>query len=271
LSTKQSPTTQDAFERSADGDGDGDGDGDAVGDGVGDVVGGGVGDGVGVAFGDGPDGDGDAGATGCGVGDCGPGVAGVGVGVAGFADVGGWPGGGTTGAPGEPGGEPGGAVVVGGTGDGAGLIGGGPVVDGCVTLVSCWPSVPRGRSNETFVVGSTIVNWLTTTVVDWMTVMFVVENVVHRGPVKLMWMNTVGLVSGLPQKQRVTGNPNAFTSTAVPACSTDGTSVACPLAKPWLMTNVSERRIAGVSSPMNFGMSPGWIPSTAAQAAALSE
>ena len=95
------------------------------------------------------------------------------------------------------------------------------------------------------------------------------EKLFHCGPTKVIRVKLVGLVSGLPQKQRVTGKPNASTSTAVPACSTDGTAVACPFAKPWLTTKVSDRRIAGVSSATNVGMSLGVMPRTVAQALGL--
>src|SRR6266566_3307471 len=66
------------------------------------------------------------------------------------------------------------------------------------------------------------------------------------------------------------GLPKSSTRTAVPACNTDCSVVALPLAKPWLVTRVSARSCIGVSVPMYVAMSALLMPSTPAHAAALS-
>jgi hypothetical protein len=122
-----------------------------------------------------------------------------------------------------------------------------------------------------FVVGWYRMNWFTTVTDGWMTVIDVEENHVHEVPVKVTRWNEAGRVNGLPQKHLVTGNPCWSRSTAVPDCRTAATVVALPLANPWLVTSVSVRSTAGVSPATNVGMSAGVMPSTPAQAAALSE
>ena len=61
------------------------------------------------------------------------------------------------------------------------------------------------------------------------TVTLLDEKFGHCGPVKVIDVVAVGTLSGLPQKHFVTGAPWTSTSTAVPACSTAGISVASSL------------------------------------------
>jgi hypothetical protein len=76
------------------------------------------------------------------------------------------------------------------------------------------------------------VNELSTRVIGWMTVMFAMLAFGQVGPARVTRVKARGLVSGLPQAQRVTGNPCRSTRTAVPACSTATNAVAWPLTKP---------------------------------------
>lgn len=76
--------------------------------------------------------------------------------------------------------------------------------------------------------------------------------------------------SGLPHAQRARGTPWLSKSTAVPACSTDWNVVAWPLLKPWLVTRVSTRRIAGVSERRYAGIFDCAIPWAPAHALPLS-
>jgi hypothetical protein len=120
------------------------------------------------------------------------------------------------------------------------------------------------------VVGWNRMNWFTTVTDGWMMVIEVEENHVHEVPMKVTCWNEAGRVNGLPQKHLVTGNPCWSRSTAVPDCRTAATVVALALANPWFVTTVSVRSTAGVSPPTNAGMSAAVMPSTPAQAAALS-
>lgn len=97
-------------------------------------------------------------------------------------------------------------------------------------------------------------NCCTVCVTGTITVMLVDENPDHSGPVNFSEVAAGGAFSGLPQKHLATGAPCTSTSTAVPACSTAGISVARPSLKPWLVTLVSDRSSAGVRLATKVGI-----------------
>ena len=175
-------------------------------------------------------------------------------------------GGGAVAVGGATGGDAGGTPPEGGAPEGA--LGGGRT-GAAVAGPSAVPLVPAGRSNGVPVVGSTNVNWLITLTV-WMTVIEVAENDDHEVPTKFTFWIDAGVVNGLPQKHLVTGLPDLSTSTAVPACSTAGMVVALPLTKPWLVTTVSVRNTTEVRVLTKVGIWVVEMPSTPAQAFALS-